>query len=76
MSIDYGRWVTSQSRSARVMMAIATPVLLGVYGLGVETLQATIGDIPTMILSWVVLLLAVYTLVMLAYTAVSGGESQ
>ena len=57
----YRDWAMAQSLAMRVLLAVGMLILLGIVGLAVPTLQATIGVILTMAVSWVALLFALYT---------------
>lgn len=71
---DYPSWVSKQSRRGKVGIGVLTPVLLLAFGSQVETLQATIGVLLTQVVTWVLFAFALYTIVLLGYTAVKGGE--
>jgi hypothetical protein len=57
----YRNWVGSKSRGVRMVVFLATLVVMGAVGLAVPTLQATIGVLLTQVLTWAVLLAALYT---------------
>ena len=63
---DFRQRIERQSRGARAALVIGMVALLGVVGLAVPTLQAAVGELVTMVITWAVLLFALYV----AYAAV------
>ena len=57
----YRDWVMGQSLVVCILLAIGMLVVLGIIGLAVPTLQAAIGGILTMAITWMALLFALYT---------------
>lgn len=50
------QWIEAKSALGRLLVLVGAVVLLGVVGLAVATLQATIGALATQIITWAVLL--------------------
>lgn len=58
----YRNWVIDGSRAARAALLVGVFVLMGVVGLAVGSLQTTIGVVATQVVTWILLLFALYTL--------------
>ena len=58
---SYRKWVAAHSRGGRLLILLGTLTFLLVLGWSVESLQATIGVLPTRIVAWIVLLVVLYT---------------
>ena len=68
----YRDWVMGGSRAVRATLLVGVFVLLGVVGLAVESLQTTIRVLATQVVTWIVLLFALYTLYAIVRSVVVG----
>ena len=68
----YRAWAGGHSRLGRVLLFVGTLFAMMLVGLAVPTLQATVGVAVTMVLSWAVFLVVLYTWYALGWSVVVG----